>query len=110
MLVPLATLWSPAFTWHIVQDYSKKWGDFIERVGDVMVATHEVLLATPLSIPHCTLPQAYNKDFRVKTFIHGDPWFNNMFFKYSADGSVEDLLMFDLQVSCDLFLFTVPLR
>lgn len=64
------------------KDYSKKWGDFIERVGDVMVATHE----------------AYNKDFRVKTFIHGDPWFNNMFFKYSTDGSVEDLLMFDLQM------------
>ena len=42
---------------------------------------------------------AINRESKIMTMVHGDPWFNNMFFKDSEGGEVEDILMFDLQVN-----------
>merc|ERR1711982_259998 len=35
----------------------------------------------------------------LMTISHGDPWFNNMLFKYNADGVVEKVKMVDFQVA-----------
>eukprot|EP00096_Caligus_rogercresseyi_P011259 TRINITY_DN4377_c0_g1_i1.p1 TRINITY_DN4377_c0_g1~~TRINITY_DN4377_c0_g1_i1.p1 ORF type:complete len:441 (+),score=54.64 TRINITY_DN4377_c0_g1_i1:151-1473(+) len=41
----------------------------------------------------------YESRTEFKTLIHGDPWFNNMLFKYEDDGSkLLDVILLDMQV------------
>merc|ERR1712013_649580 len=37
--------------------------------------------------------------YKLKTICHGDPWFNNMMFKYRKDKKLDDIIFIDFQLS-----------
>jgi len=37
--------------------------------------------------------------YKLKTICHGDPWFNNMMFKYRDDKKLDDIIFIDFQLS-----------
>jgi len=36
--------------------------------------------------------------YKLKTICHGDPWFNNMMFKYKDDTKLDDIVFIDFQI------------
>ncbi|XP_040566986.1 uncharacterized protein [Lepeophtheirus salmonis] len=51
-----------------------------------------------ISIPVKMKMALYDSRSEFKTLCHGDPWFNNMLFKYDNDGIVKDVILLDMQL------------
>ena len=68
--------------------YVKSWQKIIDEHGDM--ATADMVIRDD---------SMDNATFKMRTITHGDPWFNNMMFKYDEKNNPEGLKMLDLQIS-----------
>ena len=65
---------------------------------DDYVEHFERFLENNLDIGMAAIEMKENSEFSVETLLHGDPWFNNMMFKYNKDFIVDDVVFIDFQM------------
>jgi len=69
-----------------------------ETEGTDYVKHLEEFLENNVDIATTAIEMKENYDFSVETILHGDPWFNNMLFKYNKAMEVEDVIFIDFQL------------
>jgi len=72
----------------------------LETEGTNYVETFDKFLENNLDIGTSAMELKERPDFHVETILHGDPWFNNMLFKYNEEHMVEDVVFIDFQMMC----------
>merc|ERR1719481_516730 len=70
----------------------------LETEGTNYVETFDKFLENNLDIGTSAMELKERPDFHVETILHGDPWFNNMLFKYNEEQMVEDVVFIDFQM------------